>query len=111
MKYRGTALVAMLVLGGVLTYGQGTTSRAFGTIKDATGSLIPNADVRLMNEGTNVTFTSKTSEAGVFAFEALQSGSYSVTVEAAGFKKFTSSGNMVSIGQPMTLNITLELGD
>ncbi|MBI3682237.1 MAG: carboxypeptidase regulatory-like domain-containing protein [Acidobacteria bacterium] len=90
---------------------QGTTSKAFGLVKDATGSVIPSATVRFTNEGTNVSFASTTSEAGTFGFEALQPGSYTVTIEASGFKKFTSRGNLVTIGQPATINVTLEVGE
>jgi hypothetical protein len=66
--------------------------------------------VKLSNDGTNATFTSKTADNGAYFFEAVQSGLYTVTVEASGFKKFQSKANRVAIGQPTTVNITLELG-
>jgi hypothetical protein len=112
MKSKGIpSLFALVLLGAVSIYAQGTTSKAFGVVQDGTGALVPNATVRLTNEGTNATFTTASSEAGTFGFEALQPGTYTVTVEAAGFKKFTSKGNLVTIGQPMTLRVTLEVGE
>jgi hypothetical protein len=71
---------------------------------------VPNASVRLVNEGTHVAFDTKTSASGTYAFEAVQTGSYRIEVEANGFRKFNSTGNIVDIGQPTTVNIKLEVG-
>src|SRR5215813_5081346 len=71
-------------------WGQGTTSRVLGTVLDATGSAVPNAAVKLTNEGTRVAFDTKTSDAGTYVFEAVQPGSYELDVEAGGFRKFAS---------------------
>jgi hypothetical protein len=99
----------LLCLSSVV-FGQGTTSRVLGTVQDATGAVVPSATIKLVNEGTRVTFTTKTSTAGTYLFEAVQPGSYEIDVEAAGFRKFTSHANMVSIGQPTTVNVKLEVG-
>jgi len=103
-----TTVVCLLL--GLSLYGQGTTSRVLGVVQDPTGAAVPAATVQLTNEGTGVTFTGKTSEAGAYVFEAVQSGSYTLTVEAAGFRKFVARGNAVSIGQPTTVNVKLEVG-
>ncbi len=91
-------------------FSQGTTSRLTGTLTDASGAAIPGVPVRLTNEGTGQPFTTSTSENGAFFFESIQVGTYSVAVEAGGFKKFLAKGNVVSIGQPTTVNIALEVG-
>ncbi|MBK8316028.1 MAG: carboxypeptidase regulatory-like domain-containing protein [Acidobacteria bacterium] len=64
----------------------------------------------LTNEGTGVAFTTVTSESGVYVFEAIQVGSYTVTVEMSGFKKYVGKGNVLTIGAPLTVNINLEVG-
>jgi len=110
MVTRGSHVLLCLFLLSTAAFPQGTTSRAVGTVQDSTGSTVPGATVRIVNEGTNAAFTTKTSDAGAYVFEALQPGSYTVTVEAAGFKKFTTTGNQLNIGQPMTVNISLEVG-
>ena len=89
---------------------QGTTSRAIGTIQDSTGAPVAGAKVTLTNEGTNQSFLSETAVNGTYVFEAVQTGLYSVKVEAPGFKALTSKNNQLSIGQPMTVNATLEVG-
>ena len=89
---------------------QGTTSRATGVVQDPTGAPVANAAVKLINEGTQAPFATRTSETGNYVFEAVQPGVYTVDVSASGFKEFVSKGNVLSIGRPMTLNVTLELG-
>ena len=89
---------------------QGTTSRLVGTVTDGSGGVIPGATVTLTNEGTGQSFTTTTTETGTYAFEALQVGSYTVSAELSGFKKFVSMGNRVTIGQPTTVNAALEQG-
>jgi hypothetical protein len=79
-------------------------------VEDPTGAVVGNATVKLTNEGTGVAFTTKSSGAGTYVFEAVQPGTYSLQVEAAGFRRSVSNGNHVSIGQPSTINAKLEVG-
>lgn len=103
-------VVCAFLLAIVGAWAQGTTSRVVGVISDATGAVVPNAKVTLTNEATRVSFTTTTTDTGTYVFEAVQVGTYSVTVEAQGFKKFFSPGNRVTIGQPTTVNARLEVG-
>lgn len=68
-------LLVVFVLAGAC-FGQGTTSRLVGTVSDPSGGVIPGAKVTLTNEETSVSFTSTSTEAGTFVFEALQVGKY-----------------------------------
>lgn len=100
---------AALCLFSQLLFPQGTTSRILGEITDPTGAIVTGATVRLLNEGTGAVFTS-TAAGGAYLFDSVQSGTYTLTVEAAGFKKFTAKGVRVAIGQPTTVNAKLDLG-
>lgn len=91
--------------------GQGTTSRLSGVVTDSTGAVLPGVTVTATNEATGVSFTTVTSGAGTYVFEALGSGTYTVRAELAGFKAATSAGNRIAVGQPAALNLTLEAGD
>lgn len=91
-------------------FAQGTTSRVIGVVVDPTGASVAGATVRLTNEGTNQSFTATTAMNGAYFFEAVQPGNYSVQVEMAGFSRFITRNNQVSIGQPATINVTLEVG-
>jgi hypothetical protein len=91
-------------------HAQGTTSRVDGTVTDTTGAIIPGATVTLTNDQTGVSFETVTGATGNYAFEAVQVGTYTITAQLQGFKKFVSSGNPVNIGTPTTINVTLAAG-
>jgi len=90
--------------------GQGTTSRVTGTVTDQSSAGVPEAKVTLTNVATSIAFTTKTSTGGVYVFESVQVGDYTIAVERDGFKKFVSTSNPVSLGQPTTVDVKLEVG-
>src|SRR5258708_23860333 len=108
-KGKGSSVFLLFGACGIV-FGQGTTSRVAGTVQDSSGAVVPTAAVKLVNEGTRVTFNTTTSAAGTYVFEAVQPGSYELDVEAPGFRQFTSAANLVTIGQPATVNVRLEVG-
>ncbi len=103
-------LILVLSVVAVGAFAQGTTSRVVGVVTDASGAVVPEAKVTLTNEGTGVSFTTTTTSAGTYVFEAVQVGKYTLTVEREGFKAFVSKGNVLTIGQPLTVNATLTVG-
>jgi hypothetical protein len=86
------------------------TSRITGTVADKTGAVIPNAKVTATNEETNVSYTTTTTEAGLYSFAALPAGSYTITVEVQGFQKWVSRRNVLTVGAPTVVDATLEVG-
>ncbi len=86
------------------------TSRVTGVVTDKTGAVVPGATVTLTNEGTSVAFTTQSSDSGTYVFEAIQIGSYTVTVEMSGFKKYVAKNNILTIGVPLTVNVAMEVG-
>src|SRR5215218_5535814 len=89
---------------------QTSTSRITGRVVDAKQASIPGATITITNEATGVSQTQTTTEAGVYAFEALPVGNYTVTVEQPGFKKFQKTGNQLEVNNPLTVDIVLEVG-
>ncbi len=109
-----SALALMAAL--LLTYApaalaQGTTSRVTGVVQDASGAVVEGATVTLTNEGTNVSLTIQTTSTGTYVFDSVQVGTYTVSVEKQGFKKFVSTSNPINVNQPSTVNVSLEAGD
>lgn len=100
----------MLLIGTLTAFAQGTTSRVTGTVLDQQGAAVAGATATLTNEGTKVSFTTQTTGSGTYVFDSVQVGTYTVTVEKSGFKKFISSGNQINVNQPTTVNVTLETG-
>ena len=102
--------LTLIVLCTSLAAAQGTTSRLVGTVRDTSGAIIPGATVTLTSERTGTSFFTVSTSAGTYVFEAVQVGMYTVSVELQGFKKFVQTGNRVIIGEPATVNATLEPG-
>jgi hypothetical protein len=103
-------LIVVLAVSAVTAAAQTSTSRITGRVLDAKQASIPGATVTITNEATNVSQTQTTTEAGVYAFEALPVGEYTVTVEQAGFKKFLQTGNHLEVNNPLTVDVVLEIG-
>jgi hypothetical protein len=114
MKLQKSLTAIILLLFCLLTpssaLAQGTTSRVTGTVTDQSGAAVPGATVILTNTATTISFTTTTSASGVYVFDSVQVGSYSVTVQKDGFKKFVSSSNAVSLSGPTTVDVNLEVG-
>ena len=79
-------------------------------MQDANGAAVVGATVTLTNEATGISFTTETSQSGAYAFDLVQVGNYSLTIEKQGFKKFLSKGNAINVNQPATINVSLEPG-
>ncbi|MBA2705016.1 MAG: carboxypeptidase regulatory-like domain-containing protein [Blastocatellia bacterium] len=111
-----TKLTDILLLAAILltltsvTLAQGTTSRVTGTVLDAKGAAVPGAAVTLTNEGTQLSLAAQTEDSGSYSFQSIQVGTYTITAEKQGFKKFVSTHNLVDVNQPTTVNVTLEVG-
>lgn len=111
-RFSKVASIALMVISfAVITFGQGTTSRITGVVSDSDGNVVPGAKVTLTNEGTNVSIVATTGSNGGYVFDLIQPGTYTVTVERDGFKKFVSTRNAILVNIPATVNVSLEVGD
>jgi len=79
-----------------------------GTVRDATGAAVVNAQVVVANEARGIRRTLQTTEAGVFTAPSLVPATgYSVTVTAPGFSQFDAKDIQVLVGQNVNLDIEL----
>ena len=102
--------LSLMLLVSVAGLAQGTTSRIAGVVTDSSGALVPGADVTAIQEGTHATYTMKSGSKGDYGFDSLQIGKYTIRVTAPSFKTFVSTGNVLSIGLPTTVNAVLGAG-
>jgi hypothetical protein len=105
------SITLLALLCSLTAFAQGTTSRLTGTVVDTSGAAVPGAAVTLTNEATNISFKTQTSDTGAYAFDLIPPGTYQVTVEKTGFKKFIANNNVVQINQPATVNISMQVGE
>ena len=103
-------MVAVGCLLAGLGWSQVSTSRIEGTVVDATSAVVANASVKVTNEDTGVSYDVKTSSTGAYTVPSLTPGPYAVSVTHQGFGTFTSSHNVLSIGVPLVVNVTLKVG-
>jgi hypothetical protein len=103
-------LLLLLVLPAVLA-AQSTSSALSGTVQDAAGAIVPNVKVTLTGEGNGFVRTVSTTSEGYFAFPDLTPATFTLTIEAAGFKKYRQTGISLNADQQRSLGqIRLEVG-
>src|ERR1700730_2276091 len=107
---KATMLFAPLLVASSLAFGQLTTADILGTITDATGAVIPNAQVTLTNVGTQEKRTATSNNAGDYTFTLLPVGHYTVTVKASGFKSFSTTDLAVEAGDRARADAHMALG-
>jgi hypothetical protein len=110
---RVTVVTSLLlcVLLGSLCFGQQLTGTLSGTTMDASGAVVANAKVTMKNELSGDTRTTISNGTGTFSITAVQPGSYTVTVSAAGFKTWQQSKIVFAQGDNRNLpNIALQVG-
>jgi len=103
-------LIALVLSTGVWLPAQQLTGVIEGTVSDAQGALIPNAEVTAVHVETNTVYKVKTGEKGSFAIPNVRLGQYTVTTEFTGFRKSVVTGVNVEVGGTATLVIALEIG-
>jgi hypothetical protein len=81
-----------------------------GTVTDQTGALISGAKVTIKNDATNAEITATTNERGYFNFQNLEAGSYTVTVEQSGFRRYVAKDVSVKVGTVTPLTAQLQVG-
>jgi hypothetical protein len=79
-------------------------------VTDTTGSAVPNASVTVTRVDTGIATKTTTNISGNYVVTPLQSGTYSVTVEAQGFKKSVSAGITLNLQDRLAVNVSLEVG-
>ena len=88
-----------------------TTTTLYGTVSDKTGAVIPNAQVTAVNTGTNLTRTAESSAEGLYRFEFMPIGTYTVEITVKGFKKFVQKGVTLDVNVLARVDAALELGE
>ncbi len=104
-------LVLTLLLASTLVFAQRDLGTLTGTISDSQGAAVPNAQVKVVNDATNVEYDLETNSAGEFVRPALPPGTYTITVSARGFLKASHMIVVVTPGDRIAVNLVLSVGD
>jgi hypothetical protein len=89
---------------------QSTTASMLGVVHDASGAVVPGAQVTVTNTGTAFTRTMTTDNEGSYLFNELPLGSYELRATMSGFETFVQTGITLVVNQNARVDIALALG-
>src|SRR5262249_15254157 len=90
--------------------GQEFRATMTGRVLDQNKAAVASATVTVRNPRTNEAVSVTTNAEGVYNIPFLQPGSYNISVEASGFKKYVRDNQELQVGQTATIDIALEVG-
>jgi hypothetical protein len=97
-------LAACLLLTSTFAIAQGIiTGSITGTVADASGAVLPGAQVQLTNGATNYKATAVSGSDGSVSFKDVPIGKYSVTITAPGFSTYTLNDLLIGSGRTESL--------
>src|SRR5206468_3102511 len=99
MKSAFSALRLLFGMGLLAGCAWSQTAQITGTLTDASGAIVPNAQVMATNTETGVSRSSVTNESGNYLITALFPGPYRVTATSAGFKQMKREGITLAVEQ------------
>lgn len=102
--------IAGLILCSVSGYSQASTAAINGTLRDSSGSVIPEASLVLRNTATSVETRTQSNDSGYYAFLHILPGQYTLEVTKTGFRTNRLSQFSLAVNQTATLDIVMEVG-
>jgi hypothetical protein len=112
----GKTINLLGVVAGVLLFSlpllsQGNFGRILGTVTDQTGGVISGATVSIIDKDRGVARTLTTDDAGEYNAPTLIPGTYTVRVEANGFKRIERQNVLLEVGKEVRVDLTVQPGE
>jgi hypothetical protein len=98
------------ILGAGVAWAQINSGAITGLVTDKTGAAIPDAEVSVINEETQVAQKAKSDRAGEFNAPYLPGGRYTVVVEKQGFSAYKQTGIALGSGEQARVDAQLQVG-
>jgi hypothetical protein len=102
-------LIGLLGIAALLS-AQETRGTISGNVTDAQGAAVPKTAITATEKQTGVKTTTLSESSGAFVLPYLPNGTYEITAEAPGFKKFVRGGVLLSAGEHPVIDIRLDVG-
>src|SRR5689334_20190621 len=109
MKNLAAVLLVLFAL-AALAFGQATDAHLVGIVTDATGAVVPNANVEITHVGTGIKTSTKTNAQGEYRFNNIPVGFYNIAVTATGFAAANLKNVEIQLSKTSTTNVTLQVG-
>jgi len=105
-------LIALAVcVAGTATLAQVTSGTIFGSVTDPSGAIVPDASITVRSEAIGVTRTTTSSASGEFVVPNLPPATYSIVVDAKGFKKLEAKSVVLSAADKLNAgDLVLQVG-
>jgi hypothetical protein len=103
-------LCGALLLISVPTFPQGNTGRILGTVTDQSGGYVAGANVTVTSVERGTVRTIVTDSAGTYVVINLLPGTYTVRVEAKGFKTYNRQNLLLEVGKDLAVDPVLQTG-
>jgi hypothetical protein len=102
--------LAFVVCASIPAVAQVSTGSIVGTVVDASGQVIPGAQVTIRNVNRNTSSAHVTDQNGTYSALFLVPGTYEVQVELSGFKTWIRSGLVLQVNDRLRIDAALEVG-
>lgn len=99
--------VSFLLFSGVIS--AQSTGSIGGTVFDATGTVVPNANITVRNQATGEEHATRTDDAGIYLVPSLPVGIYRVEVKSAGMQTTVATGVELQVGSALRQDFTLKV--
>ncbi len=109
-KSRFLSCFAIFVLFAIAAFAQSDSGSIAGFAKDPSGAVVPKAKVVIRNEGTGEAHSVITNDSGYYTVANLPPSLYTITVEAVGFKRFSSTHNKLDANSALSVDAALAVG-
>ncbi len=107
MKLRVVLVFCALLIFTLTAAGQTSRGTVTGTVTDPNGALIAGAQVTLTSAQTKLTRVTTSNSEGIYRFEAVDPGTYSIKISSVGFGDAESTGVQVMANQTSDIPIQL----
>lgn len=103
-------IAVVLAAAGAACVAQSTQGSIVGTVKDASGAVVANAQITLTNAEEGAVRETKTDALGDYHFLDVKAGHYSVVVIAPGFEKWQVTGVALTVRGELRVDAQLVVG-
>lgn len=93
-----------------LCLAQVNTATIYGTVTDPSGAAVVQATVNVSNQQTGASWSANTNSEGEYTLTFIPVGTYTMAIQAEGFREWRNTGVPLTGGQRLRLQHTLEVG-
>ncbi|MGO9259000.1 MAG: carboxypeptidase-like regulatory domain-containing protein [Bryobacteraceae bacterium] len=103
--------MGILMISSSPSWSQSTaTGTVSGQVVDAQKAVVAGTEVKLLDPTTNKPLTTTTNNNGRYIFLDVSPGTYNLTFNKTGFSVYQVNGQVVNVGEVLTINAALDVG-